>query len=75
MNIIVGQTNTALASLTTSINSNIAALGPKFASPIYSRDNSEPSAFPTFAIWTNQNNEARATTQEEINLIERYSNF
>jgi len=58
--IIVGQTNTALAGLTTNINNNISALGPKFASPIYSRDNSEPSAFPTFAIWTNQNNEARS---------------
>jgi hypothetical protein len=57
---IVGTTNTAIANLSTNLNTNITALSPKIATPNISRDNTEPSPYPTFAIWTNQNNASKA---------------
>jgi len=53
---IVSANNTAVASTNTAIANNLAPLAGKFASPVISRNNNEPSPYPTFAIWTNQNN-------------------
>ena len=54
---IVAANNTALSTTTTTIATNIAALSGKIASPVISRNNNEVSPYPTFAIWSNQNNE------------------
>ena len=53
---IVAANNTAIAATATTIATNISALSGKVASPVISRNNNEISPYPTFAIWTNQNN-------------------
>ena len=53
---IVAANNTAVASTSTAVSNNVSPLASKFASPVISRNNSEPSPYPTFAIWTNDNN-------------------
>jgi len=54
---IIAVNNTALGTTLTTIAANIAVLSGKVASPVISRNNNEVSPYPTFAIWTNQNNE------------------
>jgi len=53
---IVATTNTAVSTLNTNINTNISSLNNKFARPVTSIDNAETSPYPTFAIWSNDNN-------------------
>ena len=53
---IVATTNAAVTTLNTNIGTNIASLNNKFARSNISIDNTEPSPYPTFAIWTNDNN-------------------
>jgi hypothetical protein len=54
---IVATTNAAVTTLSTNINTNISSLGNKFARAVTSIDNTETSPYPTFAIWTNNNNQ------------------
>ena len=57
---IVAVPNTNLDTLTASLPTVFATLNSKFAAQSTSRDNTEVSPYPLFAIWTNQNNDARA---------------
>jgi len=57
---IVYTTNAAVTSLQGSLPSKFSALNSKFPAAATSRDNTEVSPYPLFAIWTNQNNSARA---------------
>jgi len=52
----VSANNTAIAAVATTLTNNLGPLSGKFASPVISRNNDEVSTFPTFAIWTNQDN-------------------
>jgi len=54
---IVNANNTAISSTSTSILNNISIISGKEASPVISRNNTEISPLPTFAIWTNDNND------------------
>jgi hypothetical protein len=54
---IANANNTQIAATSTTIANSIAVIGNKEASPVISRNNTEVSPYPTFAIWTNQNNE------------------
>jgi hypothetical protein len=53
-------TTAAISSLQNNIPSQFANLTNKLANAATSRDNTEVSPYPLFAIWTNQNNSARA---------------
>jgi hypothetical protein len=53
---IVATSNAAVTTLNTNISTNISALNGKFARPVISIDNSETSPYPTFALWSNDNN-------------------
>jgi len=53
---IVTTTNTTVSNLNTNINTNISSLGNKFARLNTSIDNTETSPYPTFALWSNDNN-------------------
>ena len=54
---IMAANNTQLGTTVTTIATNIAQLSGKIASPVISRNNNEVSPYPTFAIWTNDNND------------------
>jgi len=60
---IVTTTNTAIAAISSTLPSKFAALNAKFPTGSISRDNTEVSPYPLFAIWTNQNNDSRAGFQ------------
>ena len=53
---IVAANNTQIAATTTTVASNISSVAGKLSSPVISRNNNEVSPYPTFAIWTNDNN-------------------
>jgi hypothetical protein len=53
---IVSANNTQVNSTATTVQNSIINVANKFASPVISRNNLEPSPYPTFAIWTNQDN-------------------
>jgi hypothetical protein len=57
---IVTTTNTAISTISSSLPASFAILNSKFPSASTSRNNTEVSPYPLFAIWTNQNNSARA---------------
>jgi hypothetical protein len=57
---IVYTTNTAVTSLQGSLPTKFTALNSKFPAAATSRDNTEVSPYPLFAIWTNQNNNQKA---------------
>ena len=57
---IANANNTSIASTSTTIAAQIEVIGNKEASPVISRNNTEVSPVPTFAIWTNQNNDTKA---------------
>ena len=57
---IVNANNTQIASTSATIATSIGVISGKEASPVISRNNTEVSPFPTFAIWTNQNNDTKA---------------
>lgn len=53
---IANANNTTIAATSTTIASQIAIIANKEASPVISRNNTEVSPYPTFAIWTNADN-------------------
>lgn len=53
---IANTNNTQIAATSTTVATNIAIIANKEASPTISRNNTEVSPYPTFAIWTNANN-------------------
>ena len=57
---IVTTTNTAVTTVTSSLPTKFAALNSKFPAAATSRNDSEVSPYPLFALWTNQNNDAKA---------------
>ena len=68
---IVTTSNTAVASLSASLPTKFAALNAKFPAPSTSRDDSEPSPFPQWGTWTNQNNNQRAGWQSYDSEMQR----
>jgi len=54
---IANANNTTISATSATIASNIAIVANKESSPVISRNNTEVSSYPTFAIWSNQNNE------------------
>jgi hypothetical protein len=57
---IIATNNAGLSTILGTVATNISALSGKVASPVISRNNNEISPYPTFAIWTNQNNDTKA---------------
>jgi hypothetical protein len=57
---IAATTTSAVTALQVNIPNQFAKLNGKFGAAATSRDNTEVSPYPLFAIWTNQNNNARA---------------
>jgi hypothetical protein len=57
---IAATTTSAVTALQANIPNQFAKLNGKFGAAATSRDNTEVSPYPLFAIWTNQNNNARA---------------
>jgi hypothetical protein len=53
---IANANNTTIAATSTTIATQLAIIANKEASPVISRNNTEVSPYPTFAIWTNQDN-------------------
>ena len=54
---IANANNTQVAATSTTVSQQIALVSNKEASPVISRNNTEVSPYPTFAIWTNDNND------------------
>jgi len=54
---IANANNTAISATSTTISQQLSIVGNKEASPVISRNNTEISPLPTFAIWTNDNND------------------
>jgi hypothetical protein len=57
---LANTTATAVTNLQSGIPNQFAGILGKFPHAATSRDNTEPSPYPLFAIWTNQNNSRKA---------------
>ena len=57
---LANTTATAITTLQSGIPNQFASILGKFPSAATSRDNTEPSPYPLFAIWTNQDNSRKA---------------
>jgi hypothetical protein len=53
---IVSANNSQIAATSVTISNSLVTSANKEASPVISRNNTEVSPYPTFAIWTNQDN-------------------